>query len=89
MLLFAKCGCKGTKKMRNEKGEMRNISYFCSKFNVFMKKYTRFLGLFLILLGALCFVAARFSALDHSNWPLLVGLLLIIIGIIVHIRQLS
>ena len=68
---------------------MRNILYFCSKFNVFMKKITPFLGLTLIITGALLLFSTRLQLLTHANWPLLTGLLLIILGIILHIRSIK
>ncbi len=65
---------------------MRNILYFCSKFNVFMEKCTPFAGLFLIILGTIGLVLTRFGSLSDSNSLLLTSLVLIVGGIVLHIR---
>ena len=54
-----------------------------------MKKITPFLGLTLIITGALLLFSTRLQLLTHANWPLLTGLLLIILGIILHIRSIK
>jgi len=54
-----------------------------------MKKYPRNIGLFLIIIGTLLFVATRFHAFANANWPLLTGLILIIVGIVLHIRSIK
>ena len=51
-----------------------------------MKKTARFLGIILILLGVLTLTSTRLPALVGSNILLLAGLLLIIVGILLHIR---
>ena len=51
-----------------------------------MKKAKPFIGIILIVLGTLTLTATQLKALNGSNWLLLSGLLLIITGIIMHIR---
>ena len=63
--------------------------YLCSKFNAFMKKLARFSGIILILIGVLTLASTRLPALVGSNILLLTGLLLIIAGIVLHIRILK
>ena len=54
-----------------------------------MKITAPFLGLSLIIIGVLMLIATRFEFLAHANWPLLCGLLLIILGIVLHIRSIK
>ena len=54
-----------------------------------MKKYTPFTGIFLIILGTTALIATRFSMFSNSNAVLLFGLLLIVAGIILHIRSIK
>ena len=68
---------------------MRNISYFCLKFNVFMKKFGKNIGLILIILGTLVLIVTRFSSFSASNSLLLTGLFCIVAGIWFHIRSIK
>ena len=63
--------------------------YFCLKFNDFMKFPTPYIGIFLIILGTLALTATRLSALSSHNSLLLLGLVLIILGIVLHIRSIK
>lgn len=54
-----------------------------------MEKYTRFCGLFLIILGALLLLATRFHGLSSHNGLILAGLAAIILGIILHIYSIK
>lgn len=54
-----------------------------------MKKLARFSGIILILIGVLTLASTRLPALVGSNILLLTGLLLIIAGIVLHIRILK
>ena len=54
-----------------------------------MKKVTHFLGLFLIILGTVTLLSSRLQQLNDSNWPLFIGLLCIIAGILFHIRSIK
>ena len=47
---------------------------------------TTFLGIALIVVGALTLVVTRIDSLSNHNWLLLTGLLLIVAGIVLHIR---
>jgi len=47
-----------------------------------MKSY---IGLILLLLGVLLLAASYFTGFSHFNSVLLVGLLLVILGIVVHV----
>ena len=76
------------KKMKDERQKPKN-SYICSKINVFMKKLTPYLGLFLIIIGTILLVATRFSMLSTHNGLLVSGLLLIMAGIWFHIRSIK
>ena len=69
--------------------KLRIISYLCTKFNDFMKKVAPFIGIILIVLGALLLISTRWQLLANANWPLYTGLLLITIGIILHIRSIK
>ena len=51
-----------------------------------MKKARPFIGIILIVLGTLTLTATQLKALNGSNWLLLSGLLLIVVGIVMHIR---
>jgi len=50
-----------------------------------MKKLTPYLGIFLIIIGALVLWVTRFHLLTNHNSMLITGLLLIVAGIIAHI----
>ena len=63
--------------------------YFCLKFNDFMKFPTPYLGLFLIILGTLALIATRIGDLSSHNFLLLSGLVLIVLGIVLHIRNIK
>ena len=52
-----------------------------------MKKITQYAGVILIVLGALTLAATRIPSLVSSNALLLTGLLLIVAGIMLHIRS--
>ena len=54
-----------------------------------MKKLTPYSGLFLIIIGTLVLIATRFSPFSSSNRMLLSGLLLIVAGIVLHIRSIK
>ena len=54
-----------------------------------MKKYTKNIGLILIILGALTLVATRFSTFSTHNGLLLTGLFCIVAGIWFHIRSIK
>ena len=54
-----------------------------------MKKFGRYLGIILIILGTLVLVATRIPSLTGSNTMLLSGLLLIVAGIILHVRSIK
>ena len=45
-----------------------------------------YLGIALIVVGALTLVVTRIDSLSNHNWLLLTGLLLIVAGIVLHIR---
>ena len=47
---------------------------------------TTYLGIALIVVGALTLVVTRIDSLSNHNWLLLTGLLLIVAGIVLHIR---
>lgn len=51
-----------------------------------MKKAKPFIGIILIVLGTLMLTATQLKALNGNNWLLLAGLLLIVAGILLHIR---
>ena len=54
-----------------------------------MKKFGRYLGIILIIIGTLVLVATRIPSLTGSNTMLLSGLLLIVAGIILHVRSIK
>ena len=54
-----------------------------------MKKIGHYLGIILIIIGTLVLVATRIPSLTSSNTMLLSGLLLIVSGIILHIRHIK
>lgn len=54
-----------------------------------MDKIKHYAGVFLILLGVLALVLTRIASLSGNNMLLLTGLLLIVAGIIVHIRSIK
>ena len=54
-----------------------------------MKKIGHYLGIILIIIGTLVLVATRIPSLTSSNTMLLSGLLLIVAGIILHIRHIK
>ena len=54
-----------------------------------MKKIGHYLGIILIIIGTLVLVATRIPSLTSSNAMLLSGLLLIVAGIILHIRSIK
>ena len=54
-----------------------------------MKKIGRYLGIILIIIGTLVLVATRIPSLTGSNTMLLSGLLLIVAGIILHVRSIK
>jgi len=47
---------------------------------------TTYLGIAFIVVGALTLVVTRIDSLSNHNWLLLTGLLLIVAGIVLHIR---
>ncbi len=47
---------------------------------------TTYLGIGFIVVGALTLVVTRIDSLSNHNWLLLTGLLLIVAGIVLHIR---
>lgn len=51
-----------------------------------MNDIKSYLGVALIVMGALALLATRLKALSGSNVMLLTGLLLIVAGIVVHVR---
>jgi len=54
-----------------------------------MNTIRKFLGVALIVLGTLTLLATRLKTLSGSNIMLLTGLLLIVAGIFVHIRNIK
>ena len=54
-----------------------------------MKKIRQYAGVMLIVLGTLALVATRLKALNSNNTLLLAGLLMIVVGIVVHIRSIK
>ena len=54
-----------------------------------MKKIGQYIGIILIIIGTLVLVATRIPSLTSSNAMLLSGLLLIVAGIILHIRSIK
>ena len=54
-----------------------------------MKIFKHYLGIFLIVIGTIALVTTRFSLFSSSNWMLLSGLLLIVAGIVLHIRTIK
>ena len=54
-----------------------------------MKKIGQYLGIILIIIGTLVLMATRIPSLTSSNAMLLSGLLLIVAGIILHIRSIK
>lgn len=54
-----------------------------------MKKIKEHIGLAMIVAGAMTLLATRSSTLGHSNTALLTGLLCIVAGITIHIRQIK
>ena len=54
-----------------------------------MKKYTKNIGLILIILGTLTLVATRVSNFSTHNGLLLTGLFCIVAGIYLHIRSIK
>lgn len=77
------------KKKTKDERQKPKISYICSKINVFMKKLPPYLGLFLIIIGTLVLISTRFAPFSSSNSILLSGLLLIVTGIVLHIRSIK
>ncbi len=58
---------------------------YLQKFCGFMKKISTYIGLYLIILGAIVLALTRFHALMGYNSLLLCGLGLIVAGIVLHI----
>ena len=54
-----------------------------------MKKYLPYTGIFLIFLGTIVLAATRIFSLTSLNSMLLIGLILIIAGIVIHIRSIK
>jgi len=54
-----------------------------------MKKFTRHIGLFLIIIGVLMLIATRIPPLGSDNRLLLCGLLAIVAGIVGHIQSIK
>ena len=54
-----------------------------------MKKYTKYIGLILIIIGTLVLIDTRFSNFSTHNGLLLTGLICIIAGIYLHIRSIK
>ena len=54
-----------------------------------MNKLIPFIGIFLIIIGALMLILTRINALSSHNSLLLSGLLCIIAGIVLHIRSIK
>ena len=54
-----------------------------------MKKYIPYLGIFLIIIGTITLILTRIDALSSYNTLLLGGLLLIVAGILLHIRSIK
>jgi uncharacterized membrane protein HdeD (DUF308 family) len=46
-------------------------------------------GIILIVIGALTLAATRLGSLTYNNWVLIIGLLLIIAGIVLSIREIK
>jgi LPXTG-motif cell wall-anchored protein len=51
-----------------------------------MNYRTTHLGIALIVVGTLTLVATRIDGMTNHNWLLLMGLLLIVAGIVLHVR---
>jgi uncharacterized membrane protein HdeD (DUF308 family) len=54
-----------------------------------MKKFGYYIGITFILLGTLALIATRIPSLTSSNVLLISGLLLIVAGIMLHIRHIK
>jgi cytochrome c biogenesis protein CcdA len=54
-----------------------------------MKRTAKHIGITFIIIGALTLTATRLTALNGNNALLLTGLLLIILGIVLHIRSIK
>ncbi len=61
-------------------------SYICTKFNSFMKKYTKNIGLILIVIGTLLLTATQFSPFSQSNIILIAGFFCNLLGAYLIIR---
>ena len=73
--------CKGTLLFWSK----QIISYFCSQIYVKMKKFVKFSGTGLILLGTLLLIISYFTGLANYNVVLFSGLLMIIAGIVLSV----
>ena len=54
-----------------------------------MKSFKHNIGIILIILGVIVLILTRFALFSSSNWMLLSGLLLIVAGIVFHIRSIK
>ena len=54
-----------------------------------MKRIISYAGVALIVAGALTLAATRIGNLSNNNWLLVGGLLLIVVGIVLHIRSIK
>jgi len=54
-----------------------------------MKKVKQYIGIYLIILGTLVLMLTRIDSLASMNTLLIAGLLLIVSGIVLHIRSIK
>ena len=54
-----------------------------------MKKNIHNRGIYLIIIGTFTLLLTRISTFSAHNWMLLIGLLLIVLGIVLHIRSIK
>jgi len=63
--------------------------YLCLKITKYMKKFAPYYGLTLIIIGVVTLTATRLRTFSSNNWLLVTGLLLIIAGIVLHVRHIK
>jgi len=63
--------------------------YLCLKITKYMKKFAPYYGLTLISIGVVTLTATRLRTFSSNNWLLVTGLLLIIAGIVLHVRHIK
>ncbi len=75
--------------MSEKPKETKKNAYICTKFNSFMKKYTKNIGLILIVIGTLLLMATQFSPFSSNNIMLIVGFISNILGAFLIIRDIK